>query len=440
MKIVKLAVSNVKKISAVEIAPTGAMVTIGGKNGAGKSSVLDAIAYALGGTKLVPTLPIRQGHDAALVQVDLGEIVVERRFRRKRLEDDLWGPTTSTLVVKSPEGATFPSPQAILDKLHGRLTFDPLAFSASTEKTQADTLQALVGLDTSALEAQRKTAYDVRTDLNRQIKATQARLDTVAFHPAAPKEETSAVTVTAEIEAARALERKAAAVRRQHADADAACVSHAQAINHAKEAIQKAEERLASCQEALAGSGTLTQNLAIALAAAESAVPDINAITARLADLETQNALVRESQQHAALACDLDELRAQADKRTRTMAQLDADKTRQVAEAQFPVDGLGLSDGEVMFGGVPLKQASTAEQIRVSVAIGIALNPKLKILLIRQGSTLDRRSLADVARQAADADAQVWVERVTEAGDGVSVMIEDGAVVERSERPESVER
>ena len=82
------------------------------------------------------------------------------------------------------------------------------------------------------------------------------------------------------------------------------------------------------------------------------------------------------------------------------------------------------------FGSLPFSQASSSEQLRVSVAIGLALNPKLKVLLIRSGNLLDDDSLKAVAAQAEAAEAQVWVEWVTANAEGVSVMIEDGRVAE----------
>jgi hypothetical protein len=94
------------------------------------------------------------------------------------------------------------------------------------------------------------------------------------------------------------------------------------------------------------------------------------------------------------------------------------------------VPGLGLSDDGVTFGGLPFAQASSSEQLRVSVAIGLALNPKLKVLLIRNGNMLDDDSLKAVAAQAEEAGAQVWCEWVTSNPEGVSVMIEDGRVAE----------
>ena len=99
-----------------------------------------------------------------------------------------------------------------------------------------------------------------------------------------------------------------------------------------------------------------------------------------------------------------------------------------MAAAAFPVVGLGFNDNGVTFNGVPFSQASSAEQLRVSVAMGLALNPTLRVVLIRDGSLLDDDSLAMVATMAAEKDSQVWIERVGH-GEETSVVIEDGAVM-----------
>ena len=93
----------------------------------------------------------------------------------------------------------------------------------------------------------------------------------------------------------------------------------------------------------------------------------------------------------------------------------------------MPVDGLGFDDGIVLLAGIPFSQASSAEQLRVSVAMGLAMNPTLKLLLIRDGSLLDVDSRRLIAEMAEAADAQVWMECVEE-NEATTIVIEDGAV------------
>ena len=107
--------------------------------------------------------------------------------------------------------------------------------------------------------------------------------------------------------------------------------------------------------------------------------------------------------------------------------QIDLDKSAALAETKKPIDGLSFDANGVTFVGIPFGQCSSAEQLRVSVAMALAMNPKLKVLLIRDGSLLDENSLKILSEMAEASDAQVWMERVSKGGE-VSVIIEDGEV------------
>ena len=106
-------------------------------------------------------------------------------------------------------------------------------------------------------------------------------------------------------------------------------------------------------------------------------------------------------------------------------AQAEAATSR--LHAEFPVDGLGFDESGVTYQGVPFKQASSAEQLRVSLAMAIALNPKLRVIRIADGSLLDSDNLALIEAAAKESDYQVWIEMVGD-GNGRGIVIEDGEV------------
>ena len=172
MKIVSLTAENVKKLRAVQITPDGALVQITGKNGSGKSSVLDSIFYALAGGKELPKKPIRNGEHAARIKLDLGELIVTRKFTEGG---------ASTLTVEGATGARFPSPQRMLDDLVGAISFDPLEFSRMEPRQQFDTLRRVVKLevDIDALNGQNATDFEARTEVNRRVKALRAQATVV---------------------------------------------------------------------------------------------------------------------------------------------------------------------------------------------------------------------------------------------------------------------
>ena len=163
MRIVSLDVENVKRLKAVHITPDGLVVQITGKNANGKSSVLDSIAMALGGATETCDVPLRHGAEKGKVIADLGDLVVTRTFTKAG---------GGTLTVANKDGARYQSPQAILDRLVGKLTLDPLAFSRMPAKQQLETLKQLVGLDFSAMDRDRAEVYAARAAASKAIWLT----------------------------------------------------------------------------------------------------------------------------------------------------------------------------------------------------------------------------------------------------------------------------
>ena len=165
MRIVELYAENVKRLRAVSITPDPTVQVIGGRNAQGKSSVLDAIWLALGGGQAsrAITRPVRDGEDHATVALDLGDLRVTRSWS---------AAGKSTLRVEAADGARYSSPQAILDRLVGSLSFDPLAFTRLPARQQREALLDLVDLDVDLdeLEAQRAALYAERTQVGRRGK------------------------------------------------------------------------------------------------------------------------------------------------------------------------------------------------------------------------------------------------------------------------------
>jgi len=438
MKIVRLTSENVKRLHAIEVTPEGAIVTVGGANGAGKSSVLDSIAYALGGQSLVPAEPIRKGEETAKIEVDLGDYVVTRVFTKK---DDV---TKSNLLVKNKDGITQGTPQAILDKLLGRLTFDPLAFSRTEGKEQRAILARLTGADTTMLDHKRAFAFEKRKEMNREKKIAEVQLHESTFHKDVPEEEIPLDDVTTELETAEKQSAEVIQLQSKAAKAATDVVMAQRSVTEAEKRAAGFEGQIAQIQKLLkeakaagkkseADVATLTaasEQAATLALKAEEALPDKAAIRAKFSEVEQTNRKVRDNKKHAVLQEKVKQFGYNVEQAEALLAEAEKAKADLLESIEYPVPGLKLTDEGVTFNGNPFEQASTSEQLMVSVAIGLALNPTIKVLLIRNGNTLDSKSLKQIAEQAAAADAQIWMEWVTESKDGVSVMIADGEVVQ----------
>ena len=423
MKIIQLEAQNVKRLKAIEIRPDGNVIVIGGKNGAGKSSVLDSIAYALGGKGTIPSQPVRKGEKKATIVLDLGNLIVKRTMTANG---------GGTLTVENKEGAVFKSPQAILDALVGKLTFDPLEFSKMDARKQVETLKGLVGLDFSELENERQGLYDERTRVNADGKTLEARFQGMQEYPDAPGTEVSVSGLMGELKKRGSVnyenEKQRLMLQQGIDDLDNQEVE----LAHLSEQITDLQVRIDELKRLKAAKA---KKAGITKASIEKAKPRIEAlqdadeeeIRDQIANAETVNQQVRSNQTRKDLSETFKTKRAESESLTDQIHKIDDSKTSQLAAAKFPVPNLSFSAAEVLYNDIPFNQASSAEQLRVSVAMGIAMNPKLKVLLIRDGSLLDEDNLKMMADMAQEADAQIWLEIVS-TGKKCQVVIEDGEV------------
>lgn len=435
MKIISLESENVKRLKAVFIKPDGSLVNITGKNGQGKTSVLDCIEMALDGAKSIPAMPIRKGQEKAHIRIDLGDMIVTRKFTKKG----------SSVTVDNKDGARFQSPQQILTALIGKLSFDPLAFTRQKPAEQFETLRQLANLGTEIddLDKANTTDYDKRTDFNRKAKeqnAAAAAISVPADLPETAVDETEllqrmqdAGAINANIEREQGIRRDALRDRDSHITAAEA------RERRAEELRQQAEElrRQASAEEQGA---KLRREQALEIDNAQASLEplpnpvDVSSIRAELDTAKQINAGMRlrdRQKEHLANAA---EAERSADALTVAMEARTKQKEEIIAKADFPVPGLGLGDGQVLFNDVPFDQASGAEKLRVGVAIAMALNPKLRVIRITDGSLLDSDAMKILADMAELHDFQVWIESVDSSGK-IGIVIEDG-MVKGAEAPE----
>jgi recombinational DNA repair ATPase RecF len=434
MKIISLTAENIKRIKAVSLKPDGKSVVIGGDNGQGKSSVLDSILFAIGGKDVICDKPIRKGEKRGEIVIELNDLTVTRRFTE--------GGTS--LVVKNKNGEAQVSPQMLLDKLTGDLSFDPLEFSRMDAKAQRDTLARLAGLDLDAITAEYQKAFNERTEANRLPAAIKANLAGKAIQPGLPEEEVSADDLLKKLEEIQAhnfkctqaqteaerLGRALSAANLAREDEAVAATSLQQQLK----AVQKALE--VKTQQATQVEAAYEEQLRKAAAAVKQ---DEAPVKSELSNLTAKNTAIRQNKFITEKQRDLKKAEEKAAALTKQLEKILDRKEKMVNEAKYPLEGLAADEGEVYYNKIPLKQASDAEQIRISTAIGMALNPQLRVMLIKSGCFLDSKSLAELHKLAAENDVQLWIERV---GDGkeVSVVIEDGSVIEnRMEREETPE-
>jgi predicted ATP-dependent endonuclease of OLD family len=401
-KIIKLQAENVKRLKAVEITPNGNLVVIGGKNAQGKTSVLDSIAMALGGGRQIPDQPVRKGARNGSIILQTDNLIVTRKITGKK----------TSLEVRGANGEKKKSPQKILDELVGSISFDPLEFSRYEPKKQLEVLKRIAGVDLDALDQERDLAYEKRTKANQRAKELESRYNAAPYHEDVGAEEKSYADIVAQIE-----DRKKHNAENEE-QRDRLAWMREKAVGLKRE-IADIELKL----DVLMAEGKEQAEIVASLAEDEDWQP----LQDSLAEIEADNRKRRENQEYQKLGLEFESAAKATEALTIQIKEIDRQREEAVASTKMPLEGLGLGKDGVMFGGLPFDQSSSAEQLRISVAIGLALNPELKVLLVRDGSLLDENNLRMIAEMAAEADAQVWIERVGE-GDECSVILEDGEI------------
>ena len=383
MRLTALRVENFKGVKLVELQPgERGLVILAGKNGAGKTSTLSAVTWALGGKKHAPAQPVRRGADEAEVVLELSDppevLTVRRRVGTSGRE---------TLTIASADGRKQHSPQAWLDRIVGQRFLDPLAFLDAGDKAQRDMLLRCLGVgdELDRLTAERADVFDERTGTNRSLRDAKGELTGM---PAGLPEVAPAVPDVTALRRRRD-ELTAQSLRRARIESD---------LGAARTEVQRLEALLETAR-------SLASKLEVALRAA----PSVDTFDL---DMEIESA---EGARSARAAFDRwDGVRTRA-------------KAAAVAAAPIPVEGLGISDDGVTWRDVPLSQASASEGLRVALAVAAALKPELRAIWLQGGERLDDQGLKLVEDFAHERDLLVLLERVGESDAG-AIVIEDGEV------------
>lgn len=433
MKVIQLHAENFKRLGVVDITPGEGIVKIGGKNGHGKSSVLDAVYVALKGRAVAPPMPIREGQEKCTIRLDLGELIVTRNFHEKE------GRTyTDTLKVEDSEGRRYGEPQRVLNELLGDIGFDPFEFMNLKPKDQAARLLELVPLsvDLDELAEADEADFAERRDINREIARLRANVESI------PAEE-----MPGEVPDRGVLADQLGSAADHNASLNAEEAKREAERNRIKGGRASVEDNRARAKalrkeadELDSAADDMTKRIDAAEKALNSLPPvgeflNTDEIRQKLRWAEEQHAVVERQTRRETLVAELNRAEAKAKALTDAMAERARQRNEALAEADMPVEGLAFAlddkgDPVLTFDGLPFDkdQTSTATQLRVSTAIGMAANPRLRVLRIKDGSLLDEDSMALLAGMAEAEDFQLWVEIVGK-GEGVGIIMENGEIV-----------
>lgn len=434
MKLKRLTIENFMRLVAVDITPKGNAILITGKNGAGKSSIIEAIKALFQGKKYHPDKPIRDGEDHAEIIGETENFIIKRTFTKAG---------GGQVTVTNADGMKASSVQGLLAKFYGEFAFEPTSFYkdckvVKKQREQLYTLMKLVGLDFDDINTAIKEVKEKRSAVKTSKETYDFEAGQIGELVNMPTELVSMVELTEKLTVATRLNAKHTETVQQIDVGQGEIERHEECLVNSEKRIAAVKEQLAvEEKELLAGKETLVnlQAKQEALVTTLDPLIDVATINQEIADADAHNDNIRLTNQRK-------ELVKKSAAKSKEFALLgkdikawEAKKTERLAAVKMPIEGLSVNDETILFndpkeqtGDIPLAQVNDSMQLQISVAISMALNPKLHVILVK-GNDLDEANLETVCRMADEKDYQVWIERIRGGGQ-TGFHIEDGSVVE----------
>ena len=414
VKINSLEVENVKRVKAVALEPSeDGLTVIGGRNGQGKTSVLDAIAWALGGDRKRPSDAKRDGSmTGPRLRVELSNgIVVERRGK------------SGSLKVTDPEGRK--GGQQLLDSFVESLALDLPKFLAMNDKDKARTLLGIIGVgeDLARLELEEQTLYNQRTGIGQMRDQKKGAAADMPMHTDAPAEPVSAMEL---IQSQQEILAKNGENQAKRQKAEQLQAAYDAATNDAL----LIQEQIAGLQKTLEAKyeevSDLHADLLIAKKTAEELQDESTAeIEEELQQIETVNAKVRDNQRRLDAEREAEELDEQYAEMTERIESVRRAKMDLLKGADLPLPGLAVENGLLTYQGRKWDCMSGSEQLRAATAIVRRLKPECGFVLVDKLEQMDAETMREFGAWAEAEGLQVIATRVS-TGDECSIVIEDG--------------
>jgi hypothetical protein len=438
--IIRVTAEQFKKVKVVDFVPNRYVTKISGANGAGKTSALDAIFQALAPRKTLSPALLRQGQKKGFLRIETTTHIITRKLDEKGGALQIEAKATGTLVK---------APDDWLEGIAGELGFDPLKFMRLKPEDQFDVLKSLLPAmaQVDDLELRNETDAETITRKKAEAKRLEAARDHITVDTSLPSQPADVNALLAEARSAREHNASIEAAQRERDREDG---DYAQENRRIAE-IQKRHDELS--EELLNLSRTRDAAREAQNARAESfaarqplpALKDTQAIDEKISSAAATNSRITANNtsraQKANLDTDVENIKDELKKLDEAVRERKITIARTLGEAKFPVPGLSFETIEegsggrdrknpkkiVTYNGVALSEASSAEQIRVSTAIGMAGKPDLRFLLIREASLLDDEGMAILEQMAHEHEFQILAEVVDTSGK-VGIYMEDGEI------------
>jgi predicted ATP-dependent endonuclease of OLD family len=412
VKINSLELENVKRVKAVKLEPTvNGLTVVGGKNNQGKTSVLDAIAWALGGAKYKPSQAQREG---SLVEPQLhielsNGMVVERLGKN------------GTLKVTDPSGQK--GNQSLLDGFISQFALDLPKFMEADKNTKAKILLQIIGVGEklSAFDKQESELYNRRTEIGRIADQKKKYADEMVQWDGVPEEIVSAAELIQQQQEILARNGRNQELRNQAKNLEAQKTLLEQRIEEAQKTLNAMHEQFAELMEKLSIANTNAKDLQ------DESTAELEE---SIANIDSTNAKVRDNLNKQRAQEEADEYKRQYGDLTTQIEDIRKARMELLNGVEMPLQDLSVQDGELIYKGQKWDNMSGSDQLKVATAIVRKTNPKCGFVLLDKLEQMDIDTMNEFGKWLQDNDLQAIATRVS-TGDECSIFIEDGYSVDK---------
>lgn len=405
MKVLNLKVRAVQGCKEVDLKTEDAnLILVGGPNAQGKTSLLNGIKMALMGKRDFPwpERVINDSADKASVEIRLSgdpsmgedrELKVVLEIDRKR------GGEVDTINIFDSAGEKAPSPRALLKDLYQTIAFDPLQFEKLPPKKQREMIAELVGVDLDTPREKYQELYEERRYVNKEVTALLVKEDELTWHEDAPAEPVDTSKLLEELKENQLLRKNQADAASDVIKVEAKIKEHDDEATSQKVLIEQLASQLkfakAAKKEIEEKRDLVKQELKdLKLALKELPTPaDDSEIMSRISDAGTLNDKLQHNERNKELVEQRKKRKEASNDLTDAMKLITEEVEQALWKAEFPVEGMTLDKDGVLLYGRKFADCSRSERIQASAKIGMALNPKLKLLICEDGSDLDVEAL-----------------------------------------------